>query len=750
MGLFGGKKVYVSSVVYNMAGDVENRPDYLKTLVASNVISHSNFSMAETLSSGYLNGPGIKARSFYRWAKIAANYNTVGVPTVNLYSPTYNISTIQSNIPVSSGQTATVTLVKYGTAEASYWAEQYVMLNHQSYFDTGWVADFDGTDITITWAAGAGPGGATTTTFTPTINFGSRYYFVTYTLKTSSNFLGSRMWIYEVGSGNAAMDAMPVHNPVLGDFLPFIPIRIKNQFISDTYKPTIWAQTQRAYRKATSGGKISKLIEQLEDNDDLEDIDHIYMVYGVSLNTVDNKSRRYLFNFFEFLMTAQVSGAAEYSSYQTSYSSYQTSETSFRSSRELFLDTYAEEDYGGGSDPAYTGSVPTAPGKPLNEIEIKSTGSADAKLHMILKWDKIEKFTYTGLAPGHVKGDVWWDDTVFLDGNGSAIAFINAILSQMDEADEVAINWQKTDTSWEKIKITGLVHKNQIYDGKSVTIRAGQALADEDESGFIVPIHYETMRETSLVDTTQMLLSSTYLVFNCYEVVKQKWYQTGIFKIFVFVVMIAITVATGGAGAIGLLGTAGSVGASLGFTGLMATIVGAVANALAAMILMQIIGTVSVAVFGAKIGAIIATVASVMAMSVGAGMMSGQTLAQSWGSLMSAQNIIGMTSSVGNGISGYMQASAMEWQGKTQQLMAEYEKASAAIRQKYLDEFGYGRFAFDPTLLTDPSGMNSVTMEPPAMFLDRTLMTGSDVAEMSLDMLSNFAKYTTDVNTISS
>jgi hypothetical protein len=181
----------------------------------------------------------------------------------------------------------------------------------------------------------------------------------------------------------------------------------------------------------------------------------------------------------------------------------------------------------------------------------------------------------------------------------------------------------------------------------------------------------------------------------------------------------------------------------------MAVIVGAVANALAAMILVNLLGKVSVAVFGAKFGMIIAQVAGVMAMAVGGGMMSGQTLATSWGNLMSAGNILTMTSSVGNGVAGYVQSSAMEWQAKTAALTNEYEKAAKSIQDQWIKEFGLGKFAFDPMGLTNNVGMNSVG-ETPSMFLDRTLMCGSDVAGMSLDMLSNFAKYTTDVSTIAS
>ena len=49
MGLFGGKKTYVSSVAYNMAGDELDRPNYLKTAVFGGIIMDNEFSVADML-----------------------------------------------------------------------------------------------------------------------------------------------------------------------------------------------------------------------------------------------------------------------------------------------------------------------------------------------------------------------------------------------------------------------------------------------------------------------------------------------------------------------------------------------------------------------------------------------------------------------------------------------------------------------------------------------------------------------------
>lgn len=746
MGLFGSKKTYVASTVYNMAGPEVDRISYLKSVVGAGIIGSTGFSMSEIITRCYINGPGMNCRKFHRWAKIPGNYDAIGVPKVDIYSPSYDIPTIQANIPVAAGQTATVQIVKYGTADYSYWAEQYVMQNFQTRFAEAWKSDYNPVTntITITWPD------TTTNSFNPTIDFNANYYYVAYGLKTATNYLGGFMWIYQVGSGNAAMDAMPVANPLIGEFMPFIPIRIKNQFLSSTYKPQAYEIAKKAYKKAT-GKKFDKLIELIADNDDIDDIDHCYMVYGVALNALDNSARKYLFEFFDFMRTAQHANDTDYTNWESSWSSYGSQATTYEQTRYQYEQEVqgGTESWGSTNDPAYTAPPPPAPGEPINEIKIRSPGPLDTKLNMVIKWNSITKETFAGIKAGHKVGDVWWDPGIFGVNRDATMGLLAALLLSTEQGQTVKINWQKSATLCETLVIKGMWHKNLIYDGKSVDIPAAIALSDSEESGFIVPIHYETLRGMSLIDSTQMMTAGTYLIFNSYEVVKQKWYQTGIFKIFIFVVMIVITVATMGATAPGLLGAAGAVGAALGFSGLMAVIVGAVANAIAAMILAQILQFVAVTAFGPKIGAIIATVAAVIATSFGSSLMSGASMTQAWGNLMSAANILGMTNSVLGGAAQYVQASVAEINQKTQELIDQYDDAMRTIKRRYIEEFGANnKFAFDPNQLTNnnPGGI----IEMPQTFLDRTLLTGSEVAQMSMDMISDFATLTVQPYTMGS
>ena len=132
----------------------------------------------------------------------------------------------------------------------------------------------------------------------------------------------------------------------------------------------------------------------------------------------------------------------------------------------------------------------------------------------------------TGTGPamiGAKKGD-YLVETITVAGSDNAIRLTHQI----------------SDTEWEALEIIGAVHDNLIYNNKSVTITATEALLDNEESGFLLPIHYATYREMSLVDATQLGTQTSFMVLNSYKVVKKKWYQTGFFKLVVFVAVIAV------------------------------------------------------------------------------------------------------------------------------------------------------------------------------------------------------------------
>lgn len=834
MGFFGGSTTYVSSVVYNMAGDLLERPNFLKTAVISNTIFPSKMTMGENLRNNYLKGPGIRAKAFYRWARV--NYGAIGVPEGTLGgTQNFDREAIADEIEADPGKTILVQVAEAGPADYSYWAEQYMFEHHMALIESQWVSDIDETsgDITITFED------ESTVTFTPvgfdktkaylcvvysqasepfeedpvvggTVTLGSGDSFedvagwtvvsdetvsegdnhrrtavytktayrgqdpdpdtdILYSLKSTitqvtlsdasdvvlertqqittqrlihQSYDLAKLWIYEIGSGNLALDAIVYADADDGEYIPFIPIRINNNFLSETYEPEMYTLAKKAYKKASGGAKFDDLVEKINENEKLNEIDYAYVMYGVSLNIMDAAGREYIYRFFEKLRQKQSNTSLEYLLWKEAQEE----------------DTIANQNYqdwkAAQSDPEselYGATIPGGMfGKPLqpkNINRIRSNGSGlDLNLDMSIIWDNIERTTGTGLKKPDAKVGEYWlvkgteidtgtSDTI-QTGKGSL--FLN-IARGSDNAFQ--IHHQITADSWETLTVVGAKHINTIYNKKSVVTEAGEALDDAEESAFFIPMHMATFNEMSLKNSTQLATVSSSILFNCYKVVKKKWYQTGFFALVTFAIIIVLTIVFPpfGATAGGVLGSSAAVGAAIGLTGTLALVVGAIANAIAAMLIMKILSAAAVLVFGEKIGAIIGAIASTVGIAVAGGLMNGQSMSAIWGNMMSAPNLIGLTQSVGNGIVGYMRASAMEIAADTEKLLDDYNKESKALLEKYVNEFGTGQAVIDPMMFTD---VLSAVAEAPSTFFDRTLMTGSDIADMTHDMLTNFTTYT--------
>lgn len=203
---------------------------------------------------------------------------------------------------------------------------------------------------------------------------------------------------------------------------------------------------------------------------------------------------------------------------------------------------------------------------------------------------------------------------------------------------------------------------------------------------------------------------------------------------------------TGGAGAstAGLLGTAASVGATLGFTGLVALIVGAVANAIAAIILSQIIALGANALFGDQLGQLVGTLASIIAVNMGSSMAAGKGFAATFGQLGTAENLLKLTAAAGKGYNDFINNQTSSLIDATNAVASSFEEASKKIQELYKTNLGVGiNRTFNPMDFLQATRIDPFIPESSSAFLSRTLLTGSDIANMTNGMLSNFAQITT-------
>lgn len=880
MGLLGSKKkTYVSSVVYNMAGDIKDRPDYLKTLITSRILEGKRNKLSTDLIKSYIDGPGIDLRRFGRWARLYGYNQNVGIVQSSVAVPkAIDFSMVARNMEQILGTPIYIIDADVGPADYGMWASQYMLENRKKDYPSQWVADYSEDTNTIKITIGLDD----IVTFTPNnFSVNSQYLYVSFnplvpapstpltwseykpqpapstdgytkisettssntldltqtvtvtqtitgqnpvvkvfdnllktnykqttaiyskteelpdadktlitghitkyieirnnytlgsiTKKTSLNEdLGNgitrttvtetveqtynpineyrtgqekivnKAWgdedifIYRRGSGNSELDSVFQGTTSAGEFFPSIPLRIDNKFVTEENFPIIYPWVNKAIRKSTNT-TITDLIEQIGDNPSIGDIDYAYVVFGVSLNTSENTAKRYLYEFFKSI--GLNGGTSALDNYWTEY--------------EAAMDSWSKWNVWYDNSRKPGGSVTTEPVRkplpvlPVTSINIKSSQNYD----MTINFSGMTETVYSGVYKPGAKinditisqGDSKWIYAYSSSGDSSAVGgwgkFISGQVNQID------ITWQYAQNSYRKLTISNLTHKNNIYGGKSVDITALDALKDPEESGFIIPLHEGILRSLPIPVVTQMSTASTYLVFNCYQVVKQKWYQTGLFKVVLVIITIVIAVYSGYTDptAGGLLGSNAAVGTSIGFTGTAAIVAGAIANAVVAMVVVQMVSRGARAVFGDKVGSVVGAIASLVAINVGTSMAGGQGIAASFGNMMSAKNIMLMASSIGNGIAGYIQASALETQQQTQSILQDYQEQAKSISEKYLNEFGTTGM-IDPLASTNTFNHN---LEDPNLFLDRTLMTGTDVANISMEMLENFVDMTISTN----
>ena len=734
MGLFSSKKkTYVSSVVYNLAGPPEDRPDYLKSVVLGNVLTQDVFRAGKTIRNAYMNGTGLRLRSYHRWTR--ENYKLVGVPTDRFIGKrNLNPSVVEALLLSEFSITAHIDWIDSGPAEIEMWGRQW-MREHMPLKEAtdDWTADYiEATnEVLIAFTDGTAP-----VRFTPS-GYRDRgdYLYVSYSRPMETNrWTTPQLLIYQRGSGKPAMDALFNTGSSGGEYLPFIPFRHESTFLSNSYKPDVYAQAKSAYKKAT-GQRFDNLVEQIKDNPDLKEIDFAYIFFGPSLNTVDKASRRYIFAYLKYLAGGQLIGS-------NALNSWVSDQMNIVDEKVTWQEWYQTQFANPPGSPLL-GNSPFRPGLtgvPGNSVIIEDRGPAKTNFKIEISWHSITQSEGTGVGrPGAKKGDVW-----FTFANGQTINLSGYTVEEAEnlKIDTIEAYYQVTDNHWQKLIVVGLKHTNHIYNGKSVVITAAQALVDTDESGFLVPIQYDIFREMSLVDSTQMSTQCVNIVFNCYQIVKKKWYQRGFFKVLLVIAIVVITVVTGGVGAasVGLLGANATIGMALGFAGLAATIAGAIANMVAAMLLTKLITAASMELFGDKIGAIVAAIASVVAIQVGSMMQAGNSLAASWSSLMEPLNLLALTNAVGNGYAGFMQADTMEIMNKTREAADDFRKQTLDLQARYAEEFGYGNAQFNPMSLTQVG--HDFFTETSEAFLNRTLLTGSDIASMSGDMITNFVELT--------
>lgn len=722
MGFFSKKIIVVSSSVYNLAGDIETRPNYLKSSIVSsvNTTEPTDFSFENVLKDNYLKGQGIRLKNFYRWS--LKNYLPEIGQINSSFSTIKNISssTLVEEIPNPNNSVISLSSYYIGMADISYWVEQYLYENYPLEVENdNYTYTFDNTTVSVTLSTSA------VVEFIPYGFDPSKNYI--YMLYTENSV--SKIYIYGDNTGNTTLDSFLISSKGDSYFYPFIPFRIKNKFLSDTYMSDIFSLSKKAFRKAFND-KYSKIVDSINDNKDVDKLNYVYVIFGASLNVKDSYGCNYIYRFFDNIMLSQ-----NITNNDTLNSWLSSLDTSNQQNQKVVDWIEAQKDP---TNPLYNTTMPSSS---LNEqipeqsIRIYSGDNTVMNYDIRISWNALSRVQGTGFKdPTKKVGSCW---IVQNDDLEYSYTIVNGLIfkSYNNKVSHITVYNQLSKNQWVGISIYGLEHKNYIYKGHSVDITAKEALADSDESGFIIPLQYDILKKMPLIKETQFCLCNSYLMFNCYKVYKTKWYQSGFFKIAMIVVAVVIGAVTGGAGTAFFT----SAGSLLGLTGTAATIVGAVATLTAAMLIMKGITFVGKQAFGELGGAIFSAIVA----AAGSYFISTMDFT-SFQTMPFLTSSLSVTNKISSSIMQYETQSVLN---KTKEVMENYNIKSQEISELYKENIGYGSIN-----ISNPfQGISELTylnfLNTPDIFIQRTLMMPDDMVSLVLDNVDHFSENQTTLVT---
>lgn len=698
---------------------VQNEESFYNTLYADTVSSSSSV-ITQTSTTSFGVTPDVKIDSV--GAVIAAVGSSVAGPIpisagetlVASHAPGaggYNDFADSGGVPIAGSLTTSTTLVYTSGAVNAYFTYPSATVGFT-------ITRYSPVTQTIT-----------ITTNTPSLETYWKYKQVT-TLVKQDKWLPYLLKIYQKGSSGTG-DSLLFNPPAVAQkFFPVIPLRRDNVMVDLANFPTQYGWNRKATRKAFgSKKKYNDLIDSLADNPSLGDIDHAWVVFGVSLSTKQQDGIRYLYEFFEDLANNTVSTVGAYKS----PSSYESAWAAFV----IAAQATTNDEFGG--------EILVRPIPPVvQEYTFVINASAGTQ-------DWLFNTTITAKGGGQVVGTGFHARSNGKVGNSWLYAKSTVTLSVPTFNNDgvtvyspsvttvIAFGKQITADNWVEYEFFDLTHINNVYQGIAATTLGTTVIASTDEnSSFIVPLHENVLKDLTLVRRTQFSLEAAFLVVNYYDKQVIPWYSSGFFQIIVVVIIIVVALYVSPefgqwlAEAGGLFGTNAAVGATLGFTGMAATIAGAIANAVAAAIISAMITKVAVSALGEDVGKIVGFIASVVAIN----MMSSTgpfNLADSWTQMTKADNLFKMTLSGISEYGNHLQTQAMEINAQTQAMMSEANESMKDINR--LTQELLGSSGVNASTITDAIRYAS---ETPAQFLDRTTMTGTEIAELSIKLVESF------------
>lgn len=581
------------------------------------------------------------------------------------------------------------------------------------------------------------------TRYTETVNYilePQKLLYTHHTLAEIFHIPTEKVFIYQKGSGDGLFDDLFANAVSGGKYFPFIPVKTdlnpgrsprqvfidKNNMGSSSLNG-LYDMNRKMFRKMTGkSSSYNDLISLMKTNKDVDKINYAYVIHGASLNSPENAAQRYIYEFFKETSKHSPNLSVEYSNYKIEWDVAQQS----RDNWQAWYNAQSDVNHPLFGEPE-PGILPF-PAPPTLSVRLRSKGALN--LDYTVSWNSIDHGSGTGKAkPGMKKGDVRYElgpVTAYkrLGKSSTEDNIFSRILGGLIRA--VTYYYQVTVDTWESITIHGISSANVIHKGYGIYLTGEDALKDKEESGLIIPINDAIFRSMGLVQSTQFATANTYLMLNYYKEVKTKWYQSAFFQFILVVAVIAIAAYFAPALIAGLAaGLGGAVAGAIGLSGIAATVFAVAVNAIAAMIVTRIITPAAIKVFGGEIGTIVGAIVSAVVLRGLNNYADGQAF--NIMDMFKADSLIRLSTSIAHNLGDFYQKEALKYQDKIVADREEFDRKTAELNQLFAIEFG-NRGVIDVLKFLDAQASSEIFLENPDEFFQRTLMTGSDVSELSM------------------
>lgn len=525
MGLFSKKKTYVNAQTMSM---IENTPNTVQDSVVTSILKSRD--IAPDIVSNYLNGIYPKALRYYSYGRDKyvhglpqgtrefVQVNNIALGLIIESEIGYPVALVTSTLDVCDANFFVLPWLtdNRGYDENTDEVSTYPTLppgeSGPVYYDQSTITAEDTVEIQYRYQNTNGFDSLLRETVTITgVKPDVYFYHVTYTPKGEGSTI--HRWWYDTTSGvYPELDVDPAEE--LDS--PYFPVAIVRQFNNDLEEGDANFESTRKLLDVI-GIDLEQVVEGIQSNPDEADIDHVYIVMGVDISSDVPSTLRYLHDYFSYLHSLNPTSRDAFDAWEYNTGLYST---------------YANT-------------------PPMNKITIQ-----DGQYNIDVGYLFTTREILTGTLAEPVEREVNFNVPISND-------------SWSVNTDEIIFRLQLDEDTYSEVRVYGLMHINHVYGGKTVDTSLSDAFerdgdGDQPNGNFVIPLNKNILTNLGLKKGTELMYDAIKIVFNSYQVVKLKWYQTGFFKVVAIVVAIVITIYTYQPGA--LTSSVVGAGAVVGLT----------------------------------------------------------------------------------------------------------------------------------------------------------------------------------------